>query len=106
MNEAGHKTEEMITIPLSEYEELNALIPLVAQLTAKITELEARLNKNSKNSDKPPSSDDPGAKAKNKAAYGGLKRQKHIAQSAQNKYLRVKSMLNYHHEQIKGNTFG
>ena len=63
MSETKSKTEEMITIPLAEYEALKALIPLVAQLTAEIAELKARLNKNSNNSDKPPSSDDPGAKA-------------------------------------------
>ena len=38
-------------------EEIKILKELVASLTAKITELEARLNKNSKNSNKPPSSD-------------------------------------------------
>jgi len=47
---------EMIEIPKQEYE---ALKGLVASLTAKVAELEARLNKNSKNSDKPPSSDGP-----------------------------------------------
>jgi transposase len=40
-------------------EENKALKNLVASLTAKVAELEARLNKNSKNSNKPPSSDGP-----------------------------------------------
>jgi transposase-like protein len=48
--------EETITIPLREYEAMKALI---ASLVAKVEELEARLKKTSKNSDKPPSSDGP-----------------------------------------------
>ena len=51
-----NKTVEMITIPLHEYEAMKSLI---ASLIAKVAELEARLNKNSKNSGKPPSSDGP-----------------------------------------------
>jgi len=47
---------KMITIPLEEYEALKAL---VITLSAKVEELQAKLNKNSKNSNKPPSSDGP-----------------------------------------------
>ena len=47
---------EMIQIPKAEYE---ALKSLVIALTEKIKELEAKLNKNSKNSNNPPSSDGP-----------------------------------------------
>ena len=50
------RTSGTITIPIDEY---NAMKALIAALTAKAEELEARLNKTSKNSNKPPSSDGP-----------------------------------------------
>lgn len=54
---------ETIMVNRQEYERLieenEVLKALVASLTAKITELEAKLNKTSKNSNKPPSSDGP-----------------------------------------------
>ena len=50
------KMSETITIPIEEYSAMKALI---ATLTAKVEELTARHNKNSKNSNKPPSSDGP-----------------------------------------------
>ena len=50
----GSKMSGMIMIPIEEH---NAMKALIAALTAKVEELEARLNKNSKNSNKPPSSD-------------------------------------------------
>ena len=53
----------MEVIPKAEYEALKteheALKGLVVALTQEITELKAKLNKNSKNSNKPPSSDGP-----------------------------------------------
>lgn len=56
-------TKETIQISKSEYEALKteqeALKGLVVALTQEITELKAKLNKNSKNSNKPPSSDGP-----------------------------------------------
>jgi transposase len=56
-------TTETITIPLHEYEAMNTLIASllakVEKLTAEVADLKARLNKNSKNSNKPPSSDGP-----------------------------------------------
>ena len=55
-NAQGPRSGGFITIPIEEYEAMKALI---AALTAKVAELEARLNKNSKNSNKPPSSDGP-----------------------------------------------
>lgn len=54
---------ETIQIPKTEYEtlktEYEALKGLVVALTQEITELKAKLNKTSKNSNKPPSSDGP-----------------------------------------------
>ena len=58
-----------ISIPIEEYKAMKALI---AALTAKVEELEARLNKNSKNSNKPPSSDGPKkGKVKNSRVKSG-----------------------------------
>jgi transposase len=61
---------ETITIPLADY---NALMALVSGLTARVAELEARLNKNSKNSNKPPSSDGPKKPIKNSRVKTGRK---------------------------------
>ena len=59
--EVTQSNMEMIQIPREEYEQLKEenkiLKELIASLTKKITELDARLNKNSKNSNNPPSSD-------------------------------------------------
>ena len=61
---------KMVTIPLEEYEALKALIPLVAALKAEIAELKAQINKNSKNSGKPPSSDKKGAVKNSRTSTG------------------------------------
>ena len=54
---------EMIEVPKQEYEALKGLVAAltakIALLEAEITELKARLNKGSKNSNKPPSTDGP-----------------------------------------------
>jgi transposase len=54
---------KMVEIPLEEYEALKALVVVlsskVEELQAQNLELQAKLNKNSKNSNKPPSSDGP-----------------------------------------------
>ena len=63
------KMQGTITIPI---EESNAMKALIAALTAKLKELEARRNKNSKNFNKPPSSDWPKkGKVKNSWVPGG-----------------------------------
>jgi transposase len=49
--------EVLVDLLLAAFAEIAALKEIVAQQAARITELENRLNKNSKNSSKPPSSD-------------------------------------------------
>ena len=70
MFEQNNEPVEMVTIPRAEYEALKALIPLVETLTARVAELEARLNKNSKNSGKPPSTDKKGTVKNSRISTG------------------------------------
>ena len=49
--------EGYVLITVEEYESLRSLLPVVARQEKRIKELEARLNMNSSNSSKPPSSD-------------------------------------------------
>jgi len=66
--------DEKDGIIAAQAEKIQVLEAQVAKLTAENTELRARLNKNSKNSDKSPSSDGPGKGApKNTRKVSGRK---------------------------------
>ena len=50
--------EELVDVVSVQEQKINTLVRKNAELEARLTELEALLNMNSKNSSKPPSSDD------------------------------------------------